>query len=194
MKNEESPGATEARWVMIVTIGTLGLLLAYNLIGFTAERSGEASFRSLPPPAHRTGYASFVSSLRSGKYDFRLYEALRRHFAGADLIGYDHNAVNFGGYDQMSEKFGRRTFAGFRNEIVTAYDPALSAAETRRLRQLAVDVLPATGSLPAAVVVAPKEAGRSSSRVLVLRGVDGSRFYVAGPMAPSRYAEIAHGN
>lgn len=179
---------------MIVTIGTLGLLLAYNLVGFITERSGNASFRALPAPAHRTGYVSFVSSLKDGKYDFRLYEALRRHFAGADLIGYDQNAVNFGGYDQMSEKFGRRTFTGFLNEIVTAYDPTLSAAETRKLKQQAVDVLPATGSLPAAVVVAPKEAGRSSSRVLVLQGNDGSKFYVAAPMVPARYAEIAHGN
>lgn len=194
MRNEETPRSVETSWVTITAVGILGLLLAYNVSGFFIERHGASSFHSLPPATHRAGYLAFVGEMRGKQYDFRVYEALRRRFDGAELIGYDEDAISFGGYDQLAKQFGRRTFAGFISETVTAYDPVLSSEEAHELRRVAVEVISATEHLPGAVVVAPPGGAKSSARVLVLRGADDTRFYVSGSLVPERYAGVANGS
>ncbi|MBO6948031.1 MAG: hypothetical protein JJ855_08625 [Rhodospirillales bacterium] len=194
MRNQESTRSSETRWVTIAVVGIVGLLLAYNVVGFVIERPGAASFQTPPHATHRAGYMSFVESSQNHQYDFRLYEALRRHFDGAELIGYDENAVSFGGYGQLAKQFGRRTFAGFESETVSIYDPMLASDEALKLRQEAVEVLPATEHLPAVVVVAPQGLDRLPASVLVLQGVDGTRFYVSASMVPERYKGVTGGD
>jgi len=138
---------------------------------------------SLPQAAYRSGYIAYVEQTEIKEYDFYIYEALRRHFTGARLIG----------FDAKNTAFGDRSYGGFSSEFVISYDPTITDDEARELRRHEVASRPSNGAI-AAVVIAVSAPLEKKTTAIVLRSKDGTRYFVSGGLAPPRYSGIVNGN
>lgn len=163
-------------------VAFLVVWIGWNIAGFTVPTADGRPSVSFPKAAHRNGYGAYIASFSPSHNDFVVYEAIRRHFRGGHLIGFDQGAI----------AFGEHSFNGPARQTIVHYDPTLTPEETRILVERAIVRRPPAKDVPAAVVVAPARPTEREA-VLVLRGADGTRFFVAGSMAPSRYFGIAHG-
>lgn len=166
---------------LIVVIACLVVLIVWNIASYISA-DNDRSYVVFPKAGYRNGYDEMIASTPPFKHDFYVYETIKRHFPGGRLIGFDQEAI----------AFGTHSFGGLVRKTITAYDPNLNETETRTLRgQAVVQRSPGKG-VPAVVVVAPR-GGNAPNTILVLRGDDGARFFVADSMVPSRYSGIVNG-
>jgi len=139
--------------------------------------------KALPKAAYGSGYIAYVDQTEFKEYDFYIYEALRRYFTGARLIGFDAQSI----------AFGKRSYGGFSSELVISYDPTITDEEARELRRHEVASRPSSDII-AAVVIAVSAPLEKNATAIVLRSKDGTRYFVSGELAPPRYSGIVNGN
>jgi len=137
---------------------------------------------SFPKAAYRSGYSKHTQNTEPNLHDFFVYEAIRKYFPNARLIGFDAQAL----------AFGIRSFGGLSSQSIESYDPRLNKQETLSLIRRAVVSRPASGNIAPIVIVAASPI-KDRQTVLVLRGNDGERLFVSGALVPSRYSGIVDG-
>lgn len=173
-----SPSKTKA--IQLAAIVLLIAAAAWNMRNLVYPNRDAALV--FPQAGYGNGYIDFIERMAPKEHDFYIYEAIRQYFPGAHLVGSSPKAISF----------GRHSFSGLSSQTVTAFDPNLTVEETRKMSQHAVLSRPPNGPFTAISIVASAKP-EDKAVVIVLRGSDGTRFFVSGSLAPTRFARIIHG-